>query len=83
MKRQYFLREEFMFKTERIKMFIGALLLGFAAFGSACSSGTATAQTPRVKPVESPTPEYKPPKRVSRDVIKSETKEEAVKVKAK
>ena len=62
-------------------MFIGALLLTCAALGSACSSGTATAQTPRVKAAESPTPEYKPPKRVSRDVIKTETKEEAVKVK--
>jgi hypothetical protein len=72
-----------MFKTERIKMSIGALLLAFAALGSACSSGTATAQTPRVKPIESPTPEYKPPKRVSRDVIKTETKEAAVKTKAK
>ena len=72
-----------MFKTERIKMSIGALLLAFAALGSACSSGTATAQTPRVKPATSPTPEYKPPKRVSRDIIKTETKEEPVKVKAK
>ncbi len=70
-----------MFKTERIKMFIGGLLLASAAFASACSSGTATAQTPRVRPVESPTPEYKPPKRVSRDVIKTETKTEAVKTK--
>jgi hypothetical protein len=70
-----------MFKTERIKMFIGALLLASAAISSACSSGTATAQTPRVKAAQSPTPEYKPPKRVSRDVIKTETKDEAVKVK--
>ena len=70
-----------MFKTERIKIFIGVLLITFAALGSACSSGTATAQTPRVKPAASPTPEYKPPKRVSRDVIKTETKDEAVKVK--
>ena len=70
-----------MFKTQRIKMFIGAALLGFTAFGAACSIGTTTAQTPRVKPVESPTPEYKPPKRVSRDIIKSESKEEPVKVK--
>ncbi|HEY8560998.1 MAG TPA: hypothetical protein VIL74_11555 [Pyrinomonadaceae bacterium] len=70
-----------MFKTERIKIFIGSLLLTLAALGSACSSGTATAQTPRVKPVASPTPEYKPPKRVSRDIIKTENKEEAVKVK--
>ena len=72
-----------MVKTQRIKMFIGGLLIASAALGSACSSGTATAQTPRVKPVESPTPEYKPPKRVSRDVIKTETKDETVKTKAK
>jgi len=69
-----------MFKTQRIKMFIGLFLLTFTAFGAACSTGTTTAQTPRVKPVSSsPTPEYKPPKRVSRDVIKTETKKEAVK----
>jgi hypothetical protein len=68
-----------MFKKEQIKMFIGGLLLTFAVINSACSSGTATAQTPRVKPAESsPTPEYKPPKRVSRDIIKTETKAEAI-----
>ena len=72
-----------MMKTQKVKMFIGTFLLAFAAFGAACSSGTTTAQTPRIKRAESPTPEYKPPKRVSRDVIKTETKEEAVKVKAK
>jgi hypothetical protein len=72
-----------MFKQERIKMFIGTLLLAFAALGSACSSGTATAQTPRVRAAQSPTPEYKPPKRVSRDVIKTETKEEPVKATTK
>lgn len=72
-----------MFKTQRIKMFIGTLLLAFAALGAACSTGTTTAQTPRVKPAGSPTPEYKPPKRVSRDVIKTETKDEPVKPQAK
>jgi hypothetical protein len=72
-----------MFKTQRIKMYLGTLLLAFTAFGAACSTGTTTAQTPRVKRAESPTPEYKPPKRVSRDIIKTETKEEPVKVKAK
>jgi hypothetical protein len=70
-----------MFKTQGIKMFIGASLLALTAFGASCSTGTTTAQTPRVKPVESPTPEYKPPKRVSRDIIKSENKEQPVKVK--
>lgn len=77
------LYKEIIMKTQRIKMFIGLFLLAFVAFGAACSSGTTTAQTPRVKPVESLTPEYKPLKRVSRDVIKSETKTEAVKVKTK
>jgi hypothetical protein len=67
-----------MFKTQHIKMFVGALLLTFAVINSACSSGTATAQTPRVRAAESPTPEYKPPKRVSRDIIKTETKADAV-----
>jgi len=70
-----------MSKTQNIKLYIGGILLAFAALGSACSTATTTAQTTRVKPVESPTPEYKPPKRVSRDVIKTET--EAVKVKSK
>ncbi|HEY0458111.1 MAG TPA: hypothetical protein VGC97_03095 [Pyrinomonadaceae bacterium] len=71
-----------MFKTQRIKLSIGALLLALTTFGAACSTGTTTtAQTPRVKVASSPTPEYKPPKRVSRDVIKNETKEEPVKVK--
>ncbi len=65
-------------------MFIGLFLLTLAALGTACSSGAATtAQTSRIKPVESPTPEYKPLKRVSRDIIKSETKEEVVKVKTR
>jgi ABC-type glycerol-3-phosphate transport system substrate-binding protein len=71
-------------KTQRLKMFIGLFLLAFVALSAACSSAPATtAQTPRIKSAESPTPEYKPLKRVSRDVIKSETKEDVVKVKAK
>ncbi len=69
-------------KTQRIKMFIGLSLLVFAVFGAACSAGAPTAQTPRNKSSESPTPEYKPLKRVSRDVIKSETNSEPVKVKS-
>jgi len=72
-----------MLKTERIKMFTGVLLVASAAFGAACSSSAPIAQTPRVKPVESPTPAYQPPKRVSRDIIKTEAKPETVKVKAK
>jgi hypothetical protein len=71
-------------RTQQIKMFIGICLLALTTFGAACSSGNAaTAQVPRIKSTESPTPAYKPLKRVSRDVIKSESKEEAVKVKAK
>jgi curli biogenesis system outer membrane secretion channel CsgG len=72
-----------MFKKYPLKTFIATALLAFAALGSACSTGTTTAQTPRVKPAASPTPEYKPPKRVSRDVIKTDTKDEAVKTQAK
>lgn len=73
-----------MFKTQPIKMIIGISLLAITAFGAACSTGRTTAQTPRVKPAQSsPTPEYKPPKRVSRDVIKTETKDEKVTVKTK
>lgn len=76
-------KEEFMIKTQRIKKFIGLCLLTFVAFGAACSSGKITAQTPHVKSTESPTPEYKPPKRVSRDIIKTEAKEEPKKDKTK
>lgn len=73
-----------MVKTQSIKIILGAAVLSLSAFGAACSTGTTTAQTPRrVRPVESPTPEYKPPKRVSRDVIKTETTEETVKIKTK
>ena len=75
-------------KTQRLKLFIGLFVLAFAAFGSACSLGKATAQNPpdepkKLRPTESPTPPYKPLKRVSRDVIKPEPKNEAVPVKAK
>lgn len=75
-------------KTQRIKLFIGLLILALTAFGSACSFGKATAQNPQgepraARPTESPTPAYKPLKRVSRDIIKSETKAEPVKAKVK
>lgn len=73
-----------MFKTQQIKTSIGITLLALAAFASACSTGTTTAQTPRARTAESsPTPEYKPPKRVSRDIIKTETKDEPVKPETK
>lgn len=75
-------------KTQRIKMFTGSLIVALAAFGSACSFGKATAQNPPgetrpARPTETPTPGYKPLKRVSRDIIKSESKDETVKVKVK
>jgi hypothetical protein len=75
-------------KIERIKMFIGLFVLACAAFGSACGFGKETAQnqpgaTKIVRPTETPTPPYKPLKRVSKDVIKSENKDEAVTIKAK
>jgi hypothetical protein len=75
-------------KTQSIKMFIGLLILAFTAFGSACSFGKATAQNPPSEPKinrpaePTPTP-YKPLKRVSRDIIKDESKTETVKIKAK
>jgi hypothetical protein len=75
-------------KIERIKMFIGLFVLICAAFGSACSFGKATAQSqpsqPKtIRPTETPTPPYKPLKRVSRDIIKTENKDETVAIKAK
>jgi hypothetical protein len=74
-------------KMQRFKMFIGLFILAFAAFGSACSFGKATAQktqstSSNIKPPPTATP-YKPLKRVSKDVIKSETKDETVKIEAK
>jgi len=72
-----------MFKTRKIKMIALGTLLALTVAGSACSTERATAQTPRVKPAASPTPEYKPPKRVSRDVIKTETKNEPAQPKTK
>jgi ABC-type oligopeptide transport system substrate-binding subunit len=75
-------------KMQRIKMLTGLLVLASAAFGSACSTGKATAQqtenpTKTVRPTETPTPPYKPLKRVSRDVIKTDTKDETQTVKVK
>ena len=74
-------------KKEQLKMSVGLLILAFAAFGSACSTDRAEAHKPEtstvtVKQTPTATP-YKPLKRVSRDVIKSDAKEEPVKVKAK
>ena len=74
-----------MMKTQRIKMFTALLILTLGAFGSACSTSKTTAQktegeTKIERPRETPTP-YKPLKRVSRDVIKTESKDEAPTVK--
>jgi hypothetical protein len=74
-----------MMKTQSIKMFIGLIILALGAFGSACSTSKATAQktegeTKIQRPRETPTP-YKPLKRVSKDVIKTESKDEAPTVK--
>jgi hypothetical protein len=80
---------EIMIKKRRTNLFICLLLLTFTAVGSACSLGTTSAQNPagaktvRRNPNESPTPAYQPPKRVSRDVIKTEKKNEPANVKAK
>jgi hypothetical protein len=74
-------------KTQRFKMVVGLFILASAAFGSACGFGKATAQktqstTTNIKPPATATP-YKPLKRVSKDVIKPEPKDETVKVEAK
>ncbi|MBS1795383.1 MAG: hypothetical protein JSS81_16115 [Acidobacteria bacterium] len=74
-----------MIGMQNIRLFTALLILAFTMFAAACGSGAPpTAQAPRPRPSESPTPEYKPLKRVSRDVIKTETRdEEVVKVKSK
>lgn len=64
------------------------LFVTLVAGTSACSLGNASAQKPiaetaRTRPAESPTPGYKPLKRVSRDVIDTDKKEEPAKNKAK
>lgn len=68
-------------KTKHVKIFIALFTLALAVFVSACGSSQNT-QTRTYKPSETSTP-YKPLKRVSKDVIKSETKAETVKVEAK
>lgn len=74
-------------KTQRFKIFAGLFIVAFGAFGSACGFGKDVAQKPQsppvnIKPTATATP-YKPLKRVSRDIIKPEAKDEAVKVEAK
>ena len=79
-------------KTSRANILILVILLPLIALGSACGYNKASAQKPsnaetvRTRPTESPTPAYKPLKRVSRDVIDSDDKKEEkqapVKIKA-
>jgi hypothetical protein len=75
-------------KTHKIKTFIGLSVLAIAAvvFGSACGKAKAQDDTQitskTIKPAETATP-YKPLKRVSRDIIKPEPKDEAVAIKTK
>lgn len=52
------------------------MLVAATLFVGACSNTPASERTSRVRPVESPTPEYKPPKRVSRDIISNDPKDE-------
>lgn len=75
-------------KTQQIKILIGILMLAVIAVGSACSSGKAETQkmqstTAGIKPNETPTPDWKPQKRVSKDIINTETKNEPTKIKTK
>lgn len=78
-------------KMQRISSFICLLLLMLAIGGSACSFSKINAQNPNSeairanaeKTAESPTPSYKPQKRISKDVITEEKKETKIKVKAK
>lgn len=66
-------------KTRSFAVF--ALMISFAVFLSACAR-TAPEPPPRAKAETSPTPGYKPPKRVSRDVIRADNTA-PVKVEAK
>jgi len=75
-------------KTQQIKILIGIFMLAMIALGSACSSGkTVTQETQNpaasIKPNETPTPDWKPQKRVSKDIISTETKNEPTKIKTK
>lgn len=68
-------------KIEKIYYVICLLLLATAFGNSACSSTKISAQPSRdvrasgEKPAESPTPNYKTPKRVSKDIIIEDAKE--------
>lgn len=81
-----------MFRPQIKTAFLPLILLIAGALGSACSFGNISAQQPATqetvtaaatRPAESPTPAYKKPKRVSRDVLDSdrEKKEEPAKKK--
>lgn len=76
-------------KTQKIKILIGLFTLTVAVvIGSACGSGKTATQntqssTVSVRPTETPTPEWKQQKRVSKDVINTETKNEPTKIKTK
>lgn len=77
-------------KSEKVYYIICLLLLATAFGNSACSSTKISAQPSEEvrasseKPAESPTPSYKKPKRVSKDVIIDDAKEpKTTKVKAK
>ena len=79
-------------KSEKIYYFICLLLLAAAFGNSACMSPKINAQPSQdvrassEKPAESPTPGYKKPKRISKDIIiedEKETKKAKVKAKTK
>lgn len=72
-------------RRERINFYIGIILLTIVIVSSACSFSRINAQSPETarrteaKPEESPTPAYKKPKRVSKDVISEPEKPETPK----
>ncbi len=67
---------------KRINLYSLVLLIAVAVSGSACSLSSISAKSPNRKPetaraetnTDSSKNEYKPPKRVSRDIIKKEEK---------
>jgi hypothetical protein len=78
-----------MMKSKRIETIFYLLLIALTALASACSMDkisaqqTAPRQAATTAPTESPTPGYKPLKRVSRDIIDSDKKAEPAKNKTK
>jgi hypothetical protein len=83
-----YLKEKTAMRMKSLETIFGLLLVALAGLGTACSFGSISAQKTAPKetvtrPTESPTPGYKPLKRVSRDIVASDKMEEAPKDKVK